>query len=658
MKKLFSLLLALTLSLNMCIPAFAADDGLPFTDVNEGDWYYAAVQWAVEHDITQGISATEFGVNNTVTRAQTVTFLWRMAGSPEPMSVHGFDDVPEDAWFADAVNWAAEHGIAKGTSATTFSPDGELKREQAAAFLYREEQRRGGGFKGAWAFPLDYGDADAVSEYAYEPLCWLTMQAILQGADGLLAPQSLCNRAQLITILYRYVESLKAPEDPAFTEKDFPVLRETLESDETVRLRFYEDMPNVPYMDITQYYNQFYLLGTERTEGLTDARLGTHHILTNIAGCTAEFDTRTDAIVTDSLDAFVLLAYYLELALSGEIDENYPFLKESAETIPAYPTPLTLRLGDYGIDIRGGEDGLYLPLATLSDIYATTSLRYTVFSGEKLYTQDYQANLQPGSALALDDSFSTAVQKERGKDLADFTYRELCFNIDTFYGRPGQEFIHDELVGAGLDSILTESYPDVKEQLCSADFQEFYTGLNMLLHGLLFDGGHTGLTSRYMDDNPDELQDILVSLADKDYGKGLFDTVMRNMIAFLLSTLREELYNGDYYVEKGDTAMIRFDAFLVNSEAWKAFYAGTGEMPFEEDTLGTIYAGLQRAAKNPAIKNVVLDISCNGGGDSGAMLAIEWLMTGKGSIRFKNRLSGQVSISDCELDVNFDGKLD
>lgn len=658
MKKFFSLLLALTLCLNLCIPALADAGASSFTDVKEGDWYYAAVQWAVAHDITKGVSDTEFGVNNTVTRAQMVTFLWRMAGSPEPLTVKGFTDVPAGAWYADAVNWAAERGIANGTSETTFSPDGGLTREQAAAFLYREEQRRGGGFTGMWAFPLSYGDADTVADYAYEPLCWLTMQEIMKGSDGLLAPRGLCSRAQLVTMLYRYVEELEPQEEPAYTEKKVPVLRDSLKSTETATLRYYEDMPNVPYMSLTQYYNQFYLLGTDRKEGVTDSRLGTHHVLTNIAGYTAEIDTRTDTIVTDDLESFVSLAYYLDLTLSGEADENYPFLLGGySKTTPETPTPLTLRLGDYGIDLRGGEDGLYLPLATLGDIYATTELVWTVFNGEKIYLQDYGGNFLPSSALAEDDDFAAPLKAARGEDLTDFTYRELCFNIDTFYGQPGQEYIHEALENGKLDDILSESYPDVKELLCSADFTEYFTGLNLLLHGLLFDGGHTGITSAVMSDQ-ELVQNAVLPLMEKDYGADFMTMAFKTVFGAVQKTLQDQLYGDDYYVEKGDTAMIRFDAFLVDSAAWKAFYAGEGEMPLEGDTLGTIYAGLQRAAANPAIKNVVIDISCNGGGDSGAMNAIEWLMTGKGYINFENRLTGQVNTGGSGVDINFDGVFD
>ena len=112
--------------------------------------------------------------------------------------------------------------------------------------------------------------------------------------------------------------------------------------------------------------------------------------------------------------------------------------------------------------------------------------------------------------------------------------------------------------------------------------------------------------------------------------------------------------------------MIRFDSFATDYEGWKAFYAGTGERPLTftqggvetYDTVGVVLTGLERARQNPAIKNIIIDMSCNGGGDSGAMLAIEWLMTGKGDIRIESRMTNRVKTSSSRFDMNFDGVFD
>ena len=108
----------------------------PFTDVSASAYYYDAVLWAVKQGITNGTSATTFSPDATVTRGQTVTFLWRNAGSPA-VSGSGFADVAANAYYATAVAWAAHEGITSGTSATTFSPDNACTRAQIVTFLYR-----------------------------------------------------------------------------------------------------------------------------------------------------------------------------------------------------------------------------------------------------------------------------------------------------------------------------------------------------------------------------------------------------------------------------------------------------------------------------------------------------------------------------------------
>lgn len=112
--------------------------GLPFVDVPASAYYYDAVAWAVENGVTGGTTATTFSPNNACTRAQMVTFLWRAAGEPEPeTTVNPFTDVSENAYYYEAVLWAVEQGITNGTTETTFSPDRTVTRGQTVTFLWR-----------------------------------------------------------------------------------------------------------------------------------------------------------------------------------------------------------------------------------------------------------------------------------------------------------------------------------------------------------------------------------------------------------------------------------------------------------------------------------------------------------------------------------------
>ena len=134
-----------------------------FADVSAEEYYYEAVKWASENGVTGGIGENLFGANLPCTRAQIVTFLWRAAGSPEPKGMSCFVDVSADAYYAKAVAWAVEEGIVSGTSATTFNPDAVCTRAQSVAFLYRafgEKVNKAAGFSDVSA---DAYYADAVA---------------------------------------------------------------------------------------------------------------------------------------------------------------------------------------------------------------------------------------------------------------------------------------------------------------------------------------------------------------------------------------------------------------------------------------------------------------------------------------------------------------
>jgi len=115
----------------------AKSSAMPFTDVKSGSYYYDAVLWAVENGITKGTSATEFSPDQNCSRAQIVTFLWRSEKSPAAGTVNPFTDVKSDAYYADAVLWAVKEDVTKGTTSTTFSPDDNCTRAQIVTFIYR-----------------------------------------------------------------------------------------------------------------------------------------------------------------------------------------------------------------------------------------------------------------------------------------------------------------------------------------------------------------------------------------------------------------------------------------------------------------------------------------------------------------------------------------
>ena len=172
-----------------------------FYDIPNDAYYYEAVKWAAENGITGGVGNSLFAPNQPCTRAQIVTFLWRAAGSPVVNYLMPFTDVDEGAYYAEAVRWAASTGIVTGLTETTFGTDSVCTRAQAAAMIYRCAQAQGKGFTGAWMFHLPFTD---VPEWAYESVAWCYMNSVTTGvSETSFAPGNDCTRAQIVTFLWR-----------------------------------------------------------------------------------------------------------------------------------------------------------------------------------------------------------------------------------------------------------------------------------------------------------------------------------------------------------------------------------------------------------------------------------------------------------------------
>ena len=169
-----------------------------FVDVATGSYYEDAVDWAVENGITKGTDDTHFSPDGICTRAQAVTFLWRAAGSPEPKTnTMPFTDVNAGSYYYDAVLWAVENGITKGTSDTTFSPNMTCSRAQIVTFLWRSEKSPAAGTANPFA------DVKSTAYYAGAVL-WAVENDITKGTTNTtFSPDADCTRAQIVTFLWR-----------------------------------------------------------------------------------------------------------------------------------------------------------------------------------------------------------------------------------------------------------------------------------------------------------------------------------------------------------------------------------------------------------------------------------------------------------------------
>ena len=181
----------------------------PFTDVVAGTWYYGAAAYAYNNGLFAGMTPTTFAPNATMTRAMLVSVLWRLAGAPAPKAPNTFVDVPDGAWYTDAVTWAAENGVVSGIGGSRFDPSGFVTREQTAEILYNYAHNKGYDVS-ARADLTAFPDAASVSGWAEEALSWANAAGLINGTvrDGqtILDPQGSASRAQVAMILMNYVE--------------------------------------------------------------------------------------------------------------------------------------------------------------------------------------------------------------------------------------------------------------------------------------------------------------------------------------------------------------------------------------------------------------------------------------------------------------------
>ena len=173
----------------------------PFTDVEEGDYFYEAVMELTAAGIVEGTSDTTFEPDSNLTRAQWVTLLWRAAESPAAENPAPFTDVPADAYYAEAFAWAYEKGIVNGVTDTLAAPNDLVDREQMVTMLYR--------FSGEDTVVYDlsaYTDVNDISYYAVDAFEWAVAKGYINGmTESTLAPLGNATRAHAAAVLYRYL---------------------------------------------------------------------------------------------------------------------------------------------------------------------------------------------------------------------------------------------------------------------------------------------------------------------------------------------------------------------------------------------------------------------------------------------------------------------
>ena len=197
-------------------------------DVDDTDWFAEAVYYCYQNSLLRGRSEMSFDPDAAMTRAELVTVLWRIAGSPnsdnvgktpftdvpEEVKISPFRDVPTDAYYYEAVKWAQKKGITGGIGDGLFAPDDQITREQIVTILYRFAKFRGLDVGDTTDLAKKFTDAARVSDYAKEALSWAVAVGIINGMpDNTIAPQNSATRAEVATIIMRYTKLVSGTEN-------------------------------------------------------------------------------------------------------------------------------------------------------------------------------------------------------------------------------------------------------------------------------------------------------------------------------------------------------------------------------------------------------------------------------------------------------------
>ena len=458
--------------------------------------------------------------------------------------------------------------------------------------------------------------------------------------------------------------------DKNYVERLVPVVDPQENVLGTVMLRFYNDMPNVAYINVSRFQEMMYPGTTIQVQSYGNSK----YTLTNPCG-TAKVDTDQDLFMSDNYEAFTNMMGMVQPGMPNTTYDALPIIRwKSLEASPAQVT-VTLDYGKYGIDIREDGENVYFPFATIADLYTDGYMHIAAFNGQTVMTA-------PNGAYSMLNGYpaffvTSILQEKRSSDLAAFSYKNLCFTMTHFFGYPGRTLLEKSMKEKGMDQALQDygkAGEMTRELLQSTDMFDYISG-TATLGCLLNDGGHTYTDVTVISDitgNADFVEKLKPIYATKlneflgycpEYQPINDKRNARVNIRNQLNTKRKEKFGkGVHYVKVGNTVYCQFDSFLCDDSGWRKFYKGEGPRPtidkFPNDWLVIIIDALEKAQNDPEVKNFIVDISTNGGGSSDVVVFLSSLFCNKPDIYYENTLTGQKMKCSYDVDRNLDGKFD
>ncbi len=458
--------------------------------------------------------------------------------------------------------------------------------------------------------------------------------------------------------------------DKKYVERLVPVVDPKNKPQGTVMLRFYNDMPNVAYVNISRYHEMIYPGTTVQVQRLGDGK----YALTNPCG-TAQVDTENNRFMSSDYEAFTNMMGMVQPGMPNVSYDALPMIRWKSLDASPKQVDVTLDYGKYGIDIREDDGGVYFPFATISDLYIDTYMHLADFNGQTVM-------VAPNGSYSLNDGypefiFTPLLKDTRTDDMVDYSYKNLCFTLTNFFGYPGRTLLEKSMKEKSLDQALQDygkAGQMTRELLKSTDMYDYFSG-TATLSRLLYDGGHT-----YTDLTEINEIDTLSSFAQKlkpirkakleefdsycpEYQPIKQKRESNRALRKQLRQQREEKIGKDvHYTKVGNTAYCQFESFMCDDSGWRKFYKGEGPRPtvkeYPNDWLVILIDAIERAQNDPEVKNLIIDTSTNGGGSSDVVIFITSLICNKPDMYWENTLTGQKMKSSFDVDRNLDGKFD
>ncbi|MBR4502425.1 MAG: hypothetical protein IKP22_11160 [Clostridia bacterium] len=424
-------------------------------------------------------------------------------------------------------------------------------------------------------------------------------------------------------------------------------------------LRFYPAAPHVAYYGIRDYLAFMY-----RVDVTVSAGDGGVFTVTNPNGSFIMADPAAGTIIAPDWALFQSppVPYTGQM---GVKDSPCAWTYYSDLVFEDAPKTVIFDFAKYGIPLYADENDVYLPLSLLSTMFTDLAVNYTVYNGETVFVPV----LDMSNLTGLPEGFYEGKRmqallrgkEQRAEDEINENYGELCFILDYFFGHPGTSRLDKSIAEKGLDAALREDLPGRGEELItglrSPDMGDYLVAMSQLFFELL-DDGHTAFTgiSGIMNNPlayPGLYLKLLLLAGNSFVGNS---SAPKQQMMQAIPAQRAARWGNELYRECGSTAILRIDAFAPDIAGWEAYYAGRGGIPM--DALGITWTGLKRASENPAIKNILFDLSANGGGSGDLLMSIIDLVTGDNLFRGYNVLTGQHVHAVVHTDKNLDGVID